>query len=417
MSDVRSRDGATIAFERSGAGPAVVFVGGALTTASAMAPLAALLSARCEVFVYDRRGRGSSGDTEPYAVEREVEDLAAVLEVAGGRASVYGHSSGAVLALEAASRGLPIERLALYEPPFVVDDCRPPLPPDYVAQLTDLVAGDRRGDAIEYFMTTGAAAPADTVASMRSAPFWPAMEAIAHTLAYDGAVMGDTMSGRPLQGERWASVTMPTLVMDGGASPDWARNAARALAAVLPNARYLTLEGQTHGVTDEAHSSRVGGVLRLSEDVAMRFRATIQLNGKTATGIPVPAKVVEELGKGKRPPVQVTIGAHTYRSTVAAYGDGFMLPLSAEHRTAAGVAAGDVVDVEVTLDTAPREVEVPEDFAAALAAEPSAEAFFGGLSYSLQRWHVESIEGAKAAETRQRRIDKSMSLLREGKAR
>ena len=149
----------------------------------------------------------------------------------------------------------------------------------------------------------------------------------------------------------------------------------------------------------------------------MRFRATIQLNGKTATGIPVPAKVVEELGKGKRPPVQVTIGTHTYRSTVAAYGDVFMLPLSAEHRTAAGVSAGDVVDVDVTLDTAPRKVEVPEDFAAALAAEPAAEAFFGGLSYSLQRWHVESIDGAKAAETRQRRIDKSMSLLREGKAR
>ena len=121
-----------------------------------------------------------------------------------------------------------------------------------MARLTDLVAGDRRGDAVEYFLTTGAAARADTVASMRSAPFWPAMEAMAHTLAYDGTVMGDTMSGRPLQGDRWASVTMPTLVMDGGASPDWARNSARALAAVLPDARYRTIEGQTHGVTDEA---------------------------------------------------------------------------------------------------------------------------------------------------------------------
>lgn len=252
MSDVTSRDGATIAFERSGAGPAVVFVGGALTTAAAMSPLAARLSGRCDVFVYDRRGRGSSGDIEPYAVEREVEDLGAVLEVAGGRASVYGHSSGAVLALEAASLGLPIDRLALYEPPFVVDGSRPPLPPDYVARLTDLVAGDRRGDAIEYFMTTGAAASADTVASMRSAPFWPAMEAMAHTLAYDGTIMGDTMSGRPLQGGRWDTVTMPTLVMDGGASPDWARNSARALAALLPDAHYRTLEGQTHGVTDEA---------------------------------------------------------------------------------------------------------------------------------------------------------------------
>jgi len=252
VSEVRSRDGATIAFERSGAGPAVVFVGGALTTAAAMSPLATLLSERCAVFVYDRRGRGSSGDAEPYAVEREVEDLAAVLEVAGGRAGVYGHSSGAVLALEAASRGLEIERLALYEPPFVVDDSRPPLPSDYVARLTDLVAGDRRGDAVEYFLTTGAAARADTVASMRSAPFWPAMEAMAHTLAYDGAIMDGTMSGRPLQAERWATVTMPTLVMDGGASPEWARNAARELATVLPDARQVTLEGQTHGVTDEA---------------------------------------------------------------------------------------------------------------------------------------------------------------------
>ena len=168
MNDVRSRDGATIAFDRSGAGPAVVFVGGAVTTAAAMTPLATLLSARCDVFVYDRRGRGSSGDTAPYAVEREVEDLAAVLEVAGGRASVYG-----------------------------------------VARLTDLVAGDRRGDAVEYFMATGAATPADSVASMRSAPFWPAMEAMAHTLVYDGRVMGDTLTGRPLQGERWAGVTMP----------------------------------------------------------------------------------------------------------------------------------------------------------------------------------------------------------------
>lgn len=252
MSDVTSQDGATIAFHRSGAGPAVVFVGGALTTAATMSPLANLLSERCEVFVYDRRGRGSSGDVQPYAVEREVEDLAAVLEVAGGRASVYGHSSGAVLALEAASRGMPIERLALYEPPFVVDDSRPPLPPDYVGQLTDLVAGGRRGDAVEYFMATGAAAPAGTVASMRSAPFWPAMEAMAHTLAYDGAIMDGTMSGRPLQVERWATVTMPTLVMAGGASPEWARNAVRELATVLPDARQVTLEGQTHGVTDEA---------------------------------------------------------------------------------------------------------------------------------------------------------------------
>ena len=248
MSDVRSADGTTISFERSGTGRAVVLVGGALTTAAAMAPLATLLSAGCKVFVYDRRGRGRSGDTAPYSVEREVEDLAAVLEVAGGSASVYGHSSGAVLALETAARGFPIDRLGLYEPPFVVDDSRSPLPPDYVDQLTELVVQGRHGDAVEYFMMVGAATPAEAVISMRTAPFWPSLEAHAHTLAYDGGVMGDTMSGRPLPGERWSAVTMPTLVMDGGASPTWARNAARELVTVLPDARHLTLEGQTHGV-------------------------------------------------------------------------------------------------------------------------------------------------------------------------
>ena len=149
----------------------------------------------------------------------------------------------------------------------------------------------------------------------------------------------------------------------------------------------------------------------------MRFRATIQVEGKTATGIPVPTDVVDQLGKGKRPPVRVTIGGHTYRSTVAAYGDVFMLPLSAENREAAGVAGGDEVDVDVELDTEPRTVEVPEDFTDALAAEPEAKRFFEGLSYSQQRWHVLSIEGAKAAETRQRRIDKSVAMLREGRAR
>ncbi|MGZ8602924.1 MAG: YdeI/OmpD-associated family protein [Actinomycetota bacterium] len=149
----------------------------------------------------------------------------------------------------------------------------------------------------------------------------------------------------------------------------------------------------------------------------MRFRTTIQLNGTTATGIPVPTDVVHQLGKGKRPPVRVTIGGHSYRSTVAAYGDVFMLPLSAENRGSAGVAAGDEVDVDIELDTEPRKVDVPADFADALAAEPEAKRFFEGLSYSQQRWHVLSIEGAKAAETRQRRIEKSISILREGRPR
>ena len=149
----------------------------------------------------------------------------------------------------------------------------------------------------------------------------------------------------------------------------------------------------------------------------MRFRSTIRLNGKTATGIPVPAEIVGGLEAGKRPKVLVTIGDHTYRSSIAAWGDDYMLPFAAEHRDATGLAAGDDVDVTLELDTALREVGVPPDFANALKAEPTAKSFFEGLSYSNQRWHVLSIEGAKAAETRQRRIERSVAKLREGRAR
>ena len=150
----------------------------------------------------------------------------------------------------------------------------------------------------------------------------------------------------------------------------------------------------------------------------MRFTTTIQQEGKTATGFSVPAEVVQALGGGKRrPAVTVTINGYTYRSTIAAYGDVSMLPLAAEHRDKAGVSAGDTVEVDLELDDAPRVVEVPDDFAAALAADPAAAAFWPTLSYSNQRWHVLSVEGAKTPETRQRRIEKSVALLREGRPR
>jgi hypothetical protein len=148
-----------------------------------------------------------------------------------------------------------------------------------------------------------------------------------------------------------------------------------------------------------------------------RFRTTIQLEGKTATGFQVPAGVVAGLGKGKRPPVRVTIGAYTYRSTVAAFGDVFMLPLAADHRSAAGVSAGDEIEVDLELDDAPREVVVPADFAAAFERAPEARATFDGLSYSNRSYHVLSIEGAKTPETRQRRIEKAIATLGEGRAR
>jgi pimeloyl-ACP methyl ester carboxylesterase len=252
MERTTTKDGTTIAFDRSGRGSAVVLVGGALGNRSAAEPLAALLAPRFTVIAYDRRGRGDSGDTAPYAVEREVEDIEALIVEAGGSASLFGHSSGAVLALEAAS-ALPdrIAKLALYEPPFIVDDSRPPLPADYVARLDHLVSAGRRGDAVEHFLTTGPGVPADVVAGMRQQPFWSSMEAVAHTLAYDGRVMGDTMGGSPAPLERWASLTAPTLVLDGGASPPWQRSAVRALVAVLPAAQHMTLEGQDHGADPE----------------------------------------------------------------------------------------------------------------------------------------------------------------------
>ena len=149
--------------------------------------------------------------------------------------------------------------------------------------------------------------------------------------------------------------------------------------------------------------------------MTQRFRTKVILGGKTATGFEVPPAVVDALGKGKRPPVRVTIGSHSYRSTVAVMDGTYLLPLSAENRTAAGVAAGQEIDVEVELDEAPREIEVPDDLAEALAADPAAKAFFERLSSSKQRWFTESVTSAKKPETRQRRVEKSVAMLREGR--
>lgn len=254
MNTVASKDGTTIAFDRSGQGPALILVGGAFQHRSidpSTARLAELLAPRFTVYHYDRRGRGESGDTPPYAVEREIEDVDALIKEAGGSAFVFGMSSGAVLALEAADRGLAIAKLALYEPPFMVDDTRPRLPEDYRDRLAQLLATGRRGDAVELFLNEAVGVSAETVASMRGALFWSTFESVAHTLPYDDAIMGDTTSGKPLPKGRWAAVTIPTLVVDGGASPVWARNAVEAIVDRLPNAQRQTLEGQTHQVDPE----------------------------------------------------------------------------------------------------------------------------------------------------------------------
>jgi pimeloyl-ACP methyl ester carboxylesterase len=254
VSTVKSKDGTTIGFDRMGEGPPIVLVGGAFQHRAfdpRTAQLATLLAEQFTVYHYDRRGRGESGDTPPYAVAREIEDLAALISGAGGSAAVYGESSGGNLALDAAARRLAITKIAVWEANVLVDDSRPPLPPDYVQRLTELAASDARDEAVAYFLTTAAGVPAEYLAPMRQTPMWTGMEAVAHTLAYDGAVVGDSMAGTPAAAERWRAVTVPTLVLDGGQTR-WMSTGADALAKVLPRGQRRTLAGQEHGVAAEA---------------------------------------------------------------------------------------------------------------------------------------------------------------------
>ena len=249
MPQVTSKDGTTIAYDRIGQGPAVVIVGGILGDRSQQADLAQLLASHFTVYNFDRRGRGESGFTPPYAVEREVEDIAAMLEAAGGSAFVYGTSGCAVLCLEAAARGLApgMKKLALWEPPYVVDDSRPPVPQDYLEQLRKMLREGRRGDMIELFFTKAVGMPAEFVAPMRQSPFWGAQEAFAPTLVYEATLMGDFS----LPQERIAKVSCPTLVIDGGTTP-WLSHAADAVADTLPNAQRRTIAGQPHNVDAQA---------------------------------------------------------------------------------------------------------------------------------------------------------------------
>jgi pimeloyl-ACP methyl ester carboxylesterase len=246
MHTVRSKDGTAIAFDRLGEGTAVVLVSGASTARTIHGELAQLLAVDFAVFNYDRRGRGDSGDTPPYSIEREVEDLDAVITEAGGEAAVFGNSSGAVLALRAAAAGLPIANLALWEPPFMVDPDAPRRQQEYVAQLTTLLDAGRRGDAMALFMKT-IGLPDEMISGMRQAPMWSGMEGIAHTLLYDAMVMGDSTVPVHLA----ASVQAPTLVLDGSETGTWAANSAQALTAALPNPDHRTLQGQDHNVAWE----------------------------------------------------------------------------------------------------------------------------------------------------------------------
>ncbi|GHD29681.1 alpha/beta hydrolase [Streptomyces violarus] len=240
---ILSRDGTRIAYESTGQGPAVVLVSGAMSTGGTLAPLAVSLSERFQAVVYDRRGRGASADTAPYAVERELEDLAAVIEAVGGEALLYGISSGGALALEAAASGLPVRRVAVYETPFAMSEEGAKERAEYTGRLTEALGEGRRGDAVELFLRLAGLAEG-VIQGARQSPMWAGMEAIAASLAYDDAVMRDGRVPR----DRLAAVGVPVLAVAGDASPAWLREAARAIADSVPKGAYRTLQGQTHMV-------------------------------------------------------------------------------------------------------------------------------------------------------------------------
>ena len=250
MNRAVSTDGTEIAYDKVGDGPAVIVVDGAITFRGfgSSQQLAQLLAPHFSVYTYDRRGRGESGDTQPFAVTREVEDIEALALTAGGTAFVYGISSGGCLALEAAIQlGEKVGKLAIYEAPYNADPADRPQWHAYRAKLKELLAAGQRGEAVAAFMKF-VGTPAEMVEGMRQSPMWPTFESIAPTLAYDAAVIGDDRTP-PL--ERANQVTVPALMLDGGANlahMPFMHNSAAALAQAMPHGRQRTLEGQTHDV-------------------------------------------------------------------------------------------------------------------------------------------------------------------------
>ena len=242
MDSVTSKDGTIITYDRIGQGSPAILVSGALVDHQANLPLAEALKQHFTIFNFDRRGRGASGDTPPYAVEREIEDIEAVIGAASGSAFLIGFSSGAALSLEAAARGLAIRKLALWEPPYMVEGSRPRPPVDNAKTLIDLVAAGRRGDAVEFFLVEIVGLTPEIVSDMRNQTSWPAQEDLAHTLVYDTTILDDY--SLPIVSA--ARVKTPTLVSAGGADFPWIRKSAQALAELIPGAKTHFLDGQEH---------------------------------------------------------------------------------------------------------------------------------------------------------------------------
>lgn len=253
MPVIVSKDGTRIAYESMGSGPALVLVDGALCYRGSgpALPLAEELKDSFTVYVYDRRGRGESDDTPPYAVEREIEDLQAVIEAAGGTAMLYGISSGAVLALETAKRTPSVTKVFAYEAPLITDDSRR-LPDGYAESMNALLRAGKRGAALRHFMRRGVGLPAFAILMMQLMPFWKRLKEIAPTLAYDTAITAPLQLGRPIPPDLWAGVTQPVRVVAGTKSEAWMRNAQKSIAAALANASHAELEGENHMVKPAA---------------------------------------------------------------------------------------------------------------------------------------------------------------------
>lgn len=266
MPHVTSKDGTRIAYDKTGSGPVLVLVDGAFChRAFGPAPkLAPLLAQRFTVVTYDRRGRGESGDGKAYAVEREVEDLRALVDAAGGSAALLGLSSGAVLAARAAAAGVPVTGLVLYEPPLVTNDAPAPLPPDRWDEVRQHLDAGRRGDAVKAFMRM-VGVPAFVIPLMRIMPgVWPKLTGVAHTLPYDHAVLGHGGAGKPMPADvatALRAVRVPTLVGLGGKSPAYMAHTAEAVAKAIPGAQLRVLPGQTHDVAPKVLVPLVEGFL------------------------------------------------------------------------------------------------------------------------------------------------------------
>lgn len=244
MDTVKSNDGTAIAYDLIGEGPPVVLISGGLNQRIMYGKLVGPLSEQHTVFNYDRRGRGDSGDGDPdtYTIEREIEDLATVIDAIGEPASVFGNCTGGIIALHAAAAGVPMEKLGLYEPPWAVGGDKPVAGPDYLDRLKALIDAGKRDEAIMMFQKEAVGASDEFVQRLRNHPAWPIIVGLAHTLVYDRVVVGDGS----IPADVIRKVDVPTLLMEGGASSSWQRNACTEVANLLPNVQREVLPGQGH---------------------------------------------------------------------------------------------------------------------------------------------------------------------------